>query len=164
MKIPKSFTDKLEKINSEAEEERLEELEERKEAKEEEKKVKKFERSKEKQKIEICKKIFTWKEEFLKTKQGLSFFSNNSERIWVYGGNWAHGSRRYGFGCWSRIYFNSSNIEYVRGYKWMGSGTMYNFKKPEEMAKKLHYKYLKDFLEEIKNKKVFGEMVRLNKI
>ena len=128
----------------------------------EEKKVKKFEKSKEKQKIEICKKIFTWKEEFLKSETGASFFSNNGKRIWVYGGNWAHGLKRYGFGCWSRIYFNDKTIEYVKGYKWMGSGTMYKFKKPEEMAKKLHYKYLKDFLGEIESEKIFGEVVRLN--
>ena len=160
MKIPKSFTDEIKKIDSEAEQERLKELEEEKKVKEEWKKYKKNEQKRLKEKIEICKIIFNWKEEFLKTPEGASLFLKSEEHLWAFGGNYAH--KIGGHGCWSRIYFEPKTIDYHRGYKWLGGGRKYSFTNPEEMAKRLSYDYLKEFLGEIKSKKIFRGMVRLN--
>ena len=52
-------------------------------------------------------------------------------------------------------------MEYWAGYKWMGGGPRYSFTKPEEMAK-LNYKFLKNFLTEIENEKIFDRILKLN--
>ena len=113
------------------------------------------------ERIEICKKIFAWKKEFLNTKEGARIFKQSDKHLWVFSGTWAHEPRECGYECWARIYFNSGNIEYTAGYKWMNTGPNYIFAKPEEMAK-LNYNFLKKVLTEIENKKIFKSILKLN--
>ncbi|MEM2121652.1 MAG: hypothetical protein QXU20_03290 [Candidatus Woesearchaeota archaeon] len=112
-------------------------------------------------KIALSSTIFEWKNKFLKTKEGRILLKRNP-RLEVYSGGWGHEIPRYGsFGCWSRIYINQKNIEYEAGYKWMGMETRI-FSKPEEMASVLDFKYLKAFVERIKTKKIYKDIIAYN--
>jgi len=161
MKIPHSFKTALNKLDKQQEKEKFKEIQEEQDEKKQRKHFRQNENSKRGEKVEICKKLFAWKDEFLKSQEGARIFNKSDKNLWVFGGNWAHEPRECGTGCWARIYFNPKNIEYWAGYKWMGGGPKYNFTKPEEMAK-LNYQFLKDFLTEIENEKIFDRILKLN--
>ncbi|MBT4539894.1 hypothetical protein HON71_05995 [Candidatus Woesearchaeota archaeon] len=161
MNVPKSFKTALDKQKKQEEKEQLQDITEEQEDKKQRKLFRQNESSKRGEKIEICKKLFEWKDEFLKSEEGARIFHKSSKNLWVFGGTWAHEPRECGQGCWARIYFNPKNIEYWAGYKWMGGGPKFNFKKPEEMTK-LNYKFLKNFLTEIENEKIFDRILKLN--
>lgn len=162
MKIPNYFKTELSKRGRQEEKKRLNQAKEEKEYQERLDEYKEYEKSKLKFKIEICKKIFAWKNEFLRTKEGTRIFKKENKHLLVYGGKWAHGVPRFsGDGCWSRIYFNKNNIEYRSGYK-CGSYPSLHFTKPEEMAKKLDYDYLKKFSDDIQSKIIFRFILELS--
>lgn len=161
MKIPNSFKTALDKQDKQEEKERLREIKEEQDAKKQRKLFRQKENSKMKEKIKICKKIFIWKDEFLKSKDGIKIFNKSNKNLFVFNGLWAHEPQEHGRGCWARIYFNSKDIEYCAGYKWMGGGPTYLFAKPKDMAK-LNYKFLKKFLTEIENGKIFDNILKLN--
>ncbi|MFH1440311.1 MAG: hypothetical protein ABIG89_07105 [Candidatus Woesearchaeota archaeon] len=155
MKIPEQFKQKLRKKE---ERERKERLKEREEEKEYERKIRELNRKDKKlypKKLELARKIFQWKKEFLETEEGNKIMKRAENHLWVYNGRWGHEHPRFsGYGCWSRIYFNKKTMEYMRGYK-IGGGTMFTFRKPEEMAEKLFHEYLEKMWKELETGKVF---------
>ncbi len=162
MDVPKSFKTALSRKEEEQEKERLKESKEDMKYKKLCEKYHKLENSLLKSKVEICRKIFSWKNEFLKTNESVKIFKNSGS-FCIFGGGWAHKLPRYGGpGCWSRIYINKKSIEYEAGYKWMPTGPVFNFNKPEGMAKKPDYAYLKKILNEIDNKNIFKNIIKMN--
>jgi hypothetical protein len=163
MKIPASFKDELTKRKRQEEKEQLKEMKKEEAYQQRLRKHEEYEQSKLEEKREICKALFSWKEEFLRTDEGAKMFKRAGKHLWVFNGRWAHELPRYGgHGCWSRIYFNPKNIEYWPGYKWMPYQRMY-FATPEEMAKALDYTYLKEFLTAIETGKIFKYILEFNK-
>lgn len=163
MKIPNSFKTSLEHLEAAENKEKIIEQEKEKNYSELVKEHNKQEESLLMKKIELCKRLFAWKEEFLKTEEGKKSFERSYKNLWVFGGGWAHQLPHYGGGgCWSRIYFNKTSIEYWAGYKWMPTGPRVNYTKPEEMAKMLDYKYLQGIIEAIDSRKIFKTILSLN--
>ncbi|MFH1682755.1 MAG: hypothetical protein ABIA37_03075 [Candidatus Woesearchaeota archaeon] len=160
MKVPKSFRAELDRRECQEKKKRLTEIELERKIKEQHKKFREKEFLKINEKIEICKKIFSWREEFLKTKEGMTLFNRSGKELWVFSGTWANQRKRYG--CWSRIYFTDKAIDYWQGYKWMGGGKVFTFSKPELMAEKLDYVYLKEFLKEVEDKSIFKSILEFN--
>lgn len=115
------------------------------------------------EKIQICRKIFRWKKRYLKSREGARIFRKSGQYLWVFGGSWAHAKPKYGEqGHWSRIHLLPEGIEYWAGYKWM-PGPSQTFTKPEEMAKWLSCKYLKEFWEEIKTRRIYEYIREIEK-
>ncbi len=113
-------------------------------------------------KVEMCRKIFLWKDEFLQTEEGKGLFKRG-ESIWVTSGRWGHEFPEDNtFGCWSRIYIDKRGIEYKSGYRSMGFMQCYQFTTPEEMAKKLGHLYLKSICEKIDKKVIFEDIIKFN--
>mgnify|MGYP001602099535 CR=1 FL=1 len=142
MKIPSSFTHKIKQKEAQ------ERKEQRKETDNEQKRSLFLKQHKGREtklypeKLELCKKIFTWRKEFLATPEGAALFKKTCSDLWIAGGNWGYTIPQFGgAGCWSRIYLNKKGIYYWEGYKWMGGGASFTFTNPEEMTK-LHYDYL----------------------
>ena len=109
------------------------------------------------QKLELTEKIFTWKDEFLKTEEGQKLFQRGHGMVWVYFGKWGHELPYYNdYGCHSRIYFSKENISYSAGYKWFPAEPKIIFKQTEEMAEKLNYDYLDKLLDHLESGKVWG--------
>ena len=162
MKIPESFKAELQLREQKRKKEELEKVEEEERYQERLKKHMQEEKRKEKSEIEICKKIFDWKDEFLRTEEGIKLINQSDGELWVFNGTWAITSKlpRYeGSACWSRIYFTQKTINYHQGYKWMPTGPNLTFSEPEEMARKIDYKYLKEFLQEIESGKIFDTIL-----
>ena len=143
------------------------EIERRKKQKDRERKAKKEKEFLEKEnkllpeKIRLCKEIFTWARGFIKTEQFRDALEvgGYSRELYVHGGGWGHRVPEFGgSGCWSRVYLTSKNgprLLYCPGYKWMPGMEDLTFTKPEAMAEKLYYQYLKDFHESVKSGNVY---------
>ncbi|GAH68112.1 unnamed protein product, partial [marine sediment metagenome] len=89
MKIPESFKAELQLREQKRKEEELEKVEEEERYQEHLKKHMQEEKRKEKSKIEICKKIFDWKDEFLRTEEGIKLINQSDGELWVFSGNHA---------------------------------------------------------------------------
>src|SRR3989344_5775396 len=100
-------------------------------------------------KIEICRKVFSFRKKFLETPEGKMLFKKSGSDLWVFAGNWGHKLHDKGDeAAQSRIYFTSNGISYSASWKWMGSLASFSFKEPEEMARNLSLDYLKEMLNE----------------
>jgi len=122
------------------------------------------EKSKETVKIVICKEIFAWRNDFLRTAEGAKVFKKQDRCLLITILNWGHCLHdKNDHAAWSRIYFDEGGILYRAGWKWMPTGPNLLFTKPEEMAKMIDYNYLKNFLLKIKSGKIYKDILNLNR-
>ncbi len=111
-------------------------------------------------KTEIYKKILVWKNNFVKTKQFKSLFTEDEDDIIIYWGGWGHKQPSYGgYGCWSRIYLEKSGrLRYWAGYKWMATGP--DFGLDQKTFQKLSYDFLDKLHKNIDSGEVYKTIAR----
>ena len=119
------------------------------------------ETEKKEDKLEICKKIFSWREEFLKTKEGKKLYERSGRNLWMFNSS-KHGHQQEDVkGRWSRLYLVPKGVSYWPGYKWMPQESR-KYETAEEMSK-LRYDYLKDVWDEIEKGEVYEEILKWSK-
>ncbi len=171
MEIPKHFRDELER-RLEEESKAEEKAEQRRKASEDEER--KLREDKLRTNLGICRKIFDWKGEFLKTDEGSLLLSKGS--IGIYEGGWGHPPKTDdGVAYWSHVYITNARVhiedgkfrtikdadgfEYTYGYKWFPSQKE-RFIEPREMAVCLNHEYLTRLFETIESGKVFDYILK----
>ncbi len=164
MEIPVSFKAEIEKREKREKAERIRDVKEKRKVNAILKEYQEEEDIKIEAKTDLCKKIFGFKEKFLETPEGKKLFKKKSSYLLFFIGNWGHKPHdKSDEAAVSMIYFTDSGIHYDANWKWMGPLASFDFKEPDEMAKRLGFDYLKELLSEIESEKIFKGILELNR-
>lgn len=115
-----------------------------------------------KEKLEMTEEIFRWGREFsqsdlYKRLDALGYGLTSYRSFW--------GHRRNGrnFGCNSELHLmKDGTFFYTTTYKWMNGGGIpaVTFERPEEMAERLTYDYIKELYERIKSGEIYERILQ----
>lgn len=168
MNIPKELTlavrNKEKRIRQELQEERRKEQRERRQ----ELKRKLSEKEAFPQKVELCRKILSWANEFRQTKEGQKLikkkdvYCRSVKAVTV--GGWSCDPRTGKKAHRPILSFDitSEGVAHKERWNWIGY-TYTEFTEPEKMAQKLYYAYLQLVWKQLESGKVFKDVVRWTK-
>ena len=167
MEIPHQLMDALHTKEDRKRKEREVEQEERQREQEQEKEYAHKEKERFSQKVELCRKILSWADEFRQTKE----WRKLAEKRSVYGSYDVREVTIGGWRCnpktgkkesnWPILSFHIIESGVAHEERWSSMGYTYDrFSEPEKMAKKLHFAYLQLVWKQLESGKVFERLVR----